>query len=257
MEASAVRVAAIARVASGKLACNLLPIGCVAGEFFSALQSFQKGNTDMDSQDSSSSRSQGASERAAQAAQKAREFAASVVQQQKQRAASGLGQFSSAIRDTAGRLQDEKDATLAGYAEAAADHLDRAAGYVQASDPSTMLTDAQRFARRRPEIVVGGMFIAGVALARFLKAGASTAGDAGITEDTYVPHSKRPSETVQDSPELRETRLQPESLTFRSPRGQNASDRNRFNRTVEAAGGDMSPETFDKPERPDTNPENL
>jgi hypothetical protein len=212
----------------------------------------------MDSQDSAGSNERPASERAAQAAQKAREFAASIVQQQKQRAASGLGQFSSAIRDTATRLQDEKDATLAGYAEVVAERLERAADYVGTSDPSTMLSDAQRFAKRRPEIVIGGMFVAGVALARFLKAGVS-ANTSPAAEDTYVPHSKRDVDAAPDKPKEAPGQFSQshETAGFRSPRGLGSAAPGLFNRPVEAAGGEFNTDSFDNHDRPDTNTESL
>lgn len=147
----------------------------------------------MDSPEGSGFQGSGAGDRAAEAAQKAREYASNVVDQQKRRAAAGLNQFSTAIRDSAGRLQDERDATLAGYAEVVADRLSSAAGYLETSEPNRLLADAQSFARRRPEIVIGGMFVAGVALARLLKSGGPLLESlaAPPAEDTYVPHSKR------------------------------------------------------------------
>lgn len=109
--------------------------------------------------------------KAAGLADDARRYLSSAADQQKHRVAEQLQSFGSVVRGTAKRLDNEQDETLGSYAHAAADQLERAADYLDRAQPEQLLRDTQRFARRRPEIVIGGMFIAGVALARFLKAG--------------------------------------------------------------------------------------
>jgi hypothetical protein len=199
-----------------------------------------------------------AKDRAAEAAAKARDYAANMIDQQKQRAADQIGGFGAALRGMAGRLQDDRDATLAGYAEAAAEKLDRAAEYVRSRDANTMLADAQAFARKRPELVIGGMFIAGVALERLLKAGAPAgrSEESTTAEATYVPHSKReePPARSGEAP-----RFPSEAGTFQSPRGVQPDQRTTsYIRPTEAAGGmDHNGPSDRSPDQPGTSPESL
>ncbi|MGI8905362.1 MAG: hypothetical protein ACR2IE_02600 [Candidatus Sumerlaeaceae bacterium] len=213
-----------------------------------------------------------AAQRAAEAARKAREYAQKVVAEQKGRAATGLGQFGSAIRDTASRMRDERDLTIAGYAEAAAAQIEKAAGYFDQRDLNTMLTDAQRFARRRPELVVGGMFVAGVAIARFLKASGPNSAQllkfAGTKEDTYVPQSmrKQPAVGMPAGGNDSAGRRTPISGSFSSPRAYSAfgpDGANSPSHPIEAAGADLSGEAppstpqWGDPDGPGSNPEAL
>jgi len=202
-----------------------------------------------------------AADRAAEAARRAREYGSAVIDQQKHRAAQQLGSFGSALRDTASRLQDERDATLAGYAEAAADKLNQAADYVRNRDANTMISDAKSFARRRPELVIGGMFIAGVALARFLKATppGSTSATQSTDDETYVPHSKREDPISAPGASGEAPRFPSEAGTFQSPRGLRADGGNSgYRRPIEAAGGsDLPTQPDNKPDQPGTTPEAL
>ncbi len=106
----------------------------------------------------------------------------SLIDGQKGRAAEEVSHLSSAIRSAADRLREEQDETIARYADTIADQLDGAANYLRDRDLMGLFHDAQGFARRRPELVLGGMFVAGIAIARFLKVGASDSGrDRGVS----------------------------------------------------------------------------
>lgn len=110
-----------------------------------------------------------AARKRAEAARRLREFGHRAFCDQKERVAEEVGTVSSAIRRAADRLSGEHDRNLAEYAEAAAEHLDRMERYLRERSPGQMYHDLEGFARRRPELVVGGMFVAGVTLARLLK----------------------------------------------------------------------------------------
>lgn len=99
---------------------------------------------------------------------RAREQADEAVSRRKDDAAGRLDALSGALHDGAQRLGTEDD-VLARYANTAADGVDRLSRYLRESDPEALLRDVEGFARRRPELFVGGTFVAGLLLARFLK----------------------------------------------------------------------------------------
>jgi len=107
-----------------------------------------------------------ASDAASRAKQESRDF----LDRQKSRAAEEVGHFESAIRRAGETLRDEQDDNLADYADRAARQLSRLKDYLQRQDLPALLQDVENTARRRPEMLFGGMFVAGLATARFLKA---------------------------------------------------------------------------------------
>lgn len=80
---------------------------------------------------------------------------------------SGCG---AAVRRAADKLRDEQDPNIASYADMVADRFQQAGDYIQSRDISSIYHDVEDMARRRPEILFGGMFVVGLALSRFLKA---------------------------------------------------------------------------------------
>jgi hypothetical protein len=81
-----------------------------------------------------------------------------------------VGIFSSAIRKASGKLREEDHNALADYVDAAAEQLDYLRSSFQNKSVTQLLEDAQQVVRRRPEVVYGGMFVAGLLAMRFLKA---------------------------------------------------------------------------------------
>ena len=91
--------------------------------------------------------------------------------------------YGSAVHRAAEKLREEQDPNIAHYADMVAERLDQAADYVQSRDPGMILRDVENAARRRPEIFFGGMFLAGLVIARFLKASSQR-------DDTYIAESE-------------------------------------------------------------------
>ena len=107
--------------------------------------------------------------------------ASSRVNEQKARAAEGLGSVASAIRSASENLRTENQ-TLATYADKAVDQIQLFADRMRDKEPAEMVRDAERFARRNPAAFVGGAFVLGLALARFLKSSGDTgAAKRGLT----------------------------------------------------------------------------
>jgi hypothetical protein len=107
-----------------------------------------------------------ASDAATRAKQEGRDF----LHRQKDRAAEEVSHFEAAIRRAGETLRDEQDENLAHYADRAAGELSRLKDYLHRQDLSDLLRDVENTARRRPEMILGGLFVAGLATARFLKA---------------------------------------------------------------------------------------
>lgn len=111
-----------------------------------------------------------ARDQAARLAGQAKEQGMALIEQQKERAAATADDVSAAVRRAAEKLRQENDENLAGYAEAIADGAGSVARYMRQTDPGTMCRHVGHLTRRHPEWVLGGAYVAGLAIARFLKA---------------------------------------------------------------------------------------
>lgn len=109
-------------------------------------------------------------EKAKETGEKVKEQGRTFLNEQKNRVGSEIETYSAAARRAAERLESESDTNLSSYVSSAADQLDRLASRVQERDLGELFNDVEEMARRRPEVFYGGMFVAGLAAARFLKA---------------------------------------------------------------------------------------
>jgi len=115
----------------------------------------------------------------AEVLQQARDEAQNLVGRQRDQLLDRLNHCSAASRKAAEQLRSDNDPAMASYAEALAAQIDRGREFLRERDVRGMIAATEDFARRRPEIFFGGMFIAGLALTRFLKA-SSRSESAGI-----------------------------------------------------------------------------
>lgn len=109
-------------------------------------------------------------DKATEAAEQARRQGQKAVHEQKSKVSENVSRYSSVVRGVAEKFREEENTQIAGYADQMADQLDRLAGYLSWRDINGLLDDTQDMARRRPDVFYGGMFVAGLALSRFLKA---------------------------------------------------------------------------------------
>jgi len=110
-------------------------------------------------------------------AKQARDHVQGLIGQQKEQAADRLGSLASALRDAGRKLnQDQAAGDVGQYADRAAGAVERLSKYLRQSDLGSLVRDTESFARRRPEVFLGGTIIAGLMLARFLKASAPNNG---------------------------------------------------------------------------------
>ena len=93
------------------------------------------------------------------------------VDEQKNRAAEGLGGIANVFRTAGNELRSENEA-VAAYVDMASDQLRRFADQIRQKGVTDMLDDVNNFARRRPALFIGGAFLVGIGIARFLKSSA-------------------------------------------------------------------------------------
>jgi gas vesicle protein len=118
-----------------------------------------------------------AKEEVSNVAGQARSQVQGLVTQQKDRVADQLGSLAGALRDTGNQLGQKladkpgsNNLDLGRYAGQAAERVDRISNYLRGHELGDVIRDAETFARRRPDVFLGGTFLAGLLLARFLKA---------------------------------------------------------------------------------------
>ncbi len=81
-----------------------------------------------------------------------------------------LEEYRDAANAAAGKLDSDDDQKAAERVRQVAGGIGKIASYLRESEPSRLFSDAGALARKRPEIVFGSMFLAGLGIARFMKA---------------------------------------------------------------------------------------
>jgi hypothetical protein len=104
-----------------------------------------------------------------QTADEAKDTAKSVLNTQKDEAAHSLEGVAHALRQTCDHLRSENQDTIAYYAESLASQVENLSSNLERKDIDQIWHDVENFARRRPEIVIGGAVALGFLAARFLK----------------------------------------------------------------------------------------
>jgi hypothetical protein len=95
-----------------------------------------------------------------------------VVAEQQHLLVEKLEEYRDAAKAASEQLKSEDDTVAAKNIRKAARGLECVADYVRESEPNDLLSDASRMARKRPELVFGGLFLAGLGMARVMKASA-------------------------------------------------------------------------------------
>ena len=138
-----------------------------------------------------------AKQETARVASQAREQATALVDRTKDQTAHRLGSLAVALRQAGQSLEKDDAAGFGRYAGLAADQVEKVADYVGGKDLRELVRDTQTFARRHPDLFLGGAFVAGVMLARFIKSSAPdpephSSGDlryaSGAAEPFNPPH---------------------------------------------------------------------
>ncbi len=122
-----------------------------------------------------------------------------LVTQGKDQVAGRLEDVAGSIRGVGERLGEEQVDLLARYADRAAEKVEEATRYLRETDLEELLADTREFARRRPEVFLGGAFVVGLLFARFLKSSAERLEDNGGRRGGRA----RPAATKSQSPRPR------------------------------------------------------
>jgi hypothetical protein len=109
---------------------------------------------------------------AKEVASQAKETGEEYVQKSRTRAAERIEGASTTVRQAADRFEEQHDPNIAHYTRLVANKLEHAAVYVRERDLRGLQHDTEDWAREHPTLFFGGLFVAGFAAARFLKASA-------------------------------------------------------------------------------------
>ena len=127
--------------------------------------------------------------------------------EQKNRAADGLGGIANVFRNAGNELRTENE-VVAQYVDMASDQLRRFADQIREKGVTDMLDDVHNFARRRPALFIGGAFLIGLGIARFLK---SIGGSPGLRRSANQRlQQRRPDDDIVGAvrqQQLRRSRL--------------------------------------------------
>lgn len=148
--------------------------------------------------------------------------AKSSLQAQKDVAAEELHGVAEAIRQTGSTLREQDQTMFADYSNRLADGVERASTYLENHSLDDFVYEVENFARRKPELFIGGAFTLGLLAARFLKSSAPHNGDNKMM-DTRGYYPPTPGRTYSDRP----FPYDQETFTQTVPRtGETDSDRN-------------------------------
>lgn len=117
----------------------------------------------------------------------------SLLEQQTDRAADQLGGVASALQKAADQLHAENNGAAAQVAVQAADKVERVADMLRHSSLDDIVGEVESFARRQPELFIGGAFALGFLAARFVK----SSGERRLhSQTTGAAHSRSAAETA-------------------------------------------------------------
>lgn len=111
-----------------------------------------------------------AKSQAVEISEEAKVQAKSMLEDRKEMAARELGSVAEALRETSASLREQDQRMFAQYSNRVADSVERASSYLESHNLEDLIHDSEDFARRQPELFIGGAFTLGLLAARFLKA---------------------------------------------------------------------------------------
>jgi hypothetical protein len=108
-------------------------------------------------------------QKAQEVAGQAQTQAKSAIASRKDQAVDQLGGVAQVFRTTSNELRNQDKDTIAQYADKVADQVERVSSFLEERDVDQLMGEAESFARRQPELFLGGAFIVGLLVGRFIK----------------------------------------------------------------------------------------
>ena len=103
----------------------------------------------------------------------ARTRARSAFEHQQHRVADSIGSVAQALHQAADQLSERNEDMVARYTDTAAQRIEQFADSLRDRDLDDLIGQAEHFARRQPELFLGGAVVVGFAIARFLRTSGS------------------------------------------------------------------------------------
>lgn len=128
-----------------------------------------------------------AREETARMATQAREQASQLAARATEQTARRLTSLATALRQAGQQLETDDAAGFGRYAGIAADQVEKVSDYLGGKDLRELVRDTETFARRHPDLFLGGAFVAGVMLARFIKSSAPETANASSSPEPFNP----------------------------------------------------------------------
>lgn len=97
--------------------------------------------------------------------------------EQRDRAASKVAKVGKMVHQASHALHAVRLDGVADYVDSAADQVERASEYIQERNLNDMVQDAGEIVSQHKALAIGGLFVTGLAIGRFLKASESQAGE--------------------------------------------------------------------------------
>lgn len=133
------------------------------------MDSYQDTGVGQKAQDAAGQVADQLSQKTSDLAQQAQQTAKSTLHQQKGQVAGSVDTVAQALRQTGKTLQDQDQAGIGQVVEQAAERLSQFSDDLQNKSVDEIFNDVQDFARRDPQLFLGGAFVLGLLAARFFK----------------------------------------------------------------------------------------
>lgn len=141
-------------------------------------------------------------EKASDVADQVRDQVSEQLNNQKARAAEGLGSVAQMVRFAGDQLRQNNQAMVAQYTDKVAENLDNFSGFLRERKPVELVDEVQNFARREPALFLGGAFALGLLGARFLRSSSSNnrgnqTTALAVRPDSHPSHNNQPQQNNQ------------------------------------------------------------
>ncbi|MBC7807520.1 MAG: hypothetical protein H7145_15395 [Akkermansiaceae bacterium] len=158
---------------------------------------------------------------------------------QKDKAAEGLTAITGVIRQSATTLEEKGQTPIADAVTGFAGQIENFTGYLQGKSVDELAEDVTTYAKQNPQLFVGGAFLLGMALARFLKSSSRTSSTGRYNTSTVTSGSNSFGNTPVIPPYTGTTTYNPSKTTYNTGTtlGGTSTDYSSTNRGYDSTDG--------------------